>query len=400
MVCCGVSQGMQQQGQPGRPQRTTARPVPPVERGRGRPQEQPREREPEEPAHFRLRSVSAGIKRHAHLPTLLVNRPQPADGEGVEKKPPPTSGLLSGLVSGKTRSFCSSEDSSEPISAAAEGNLLGALVQKLVASFDASRLGVKVHIESMKLQPLSGTIEVHGLLVDNPPGFRSAYLLRAEKVAIRVNTTRLIGSLGGTVEIDEIDLADVDVIYEKALATSNLKALLAKVSDGSDGGARARRPRQSTEEETKLMLHKISVRNVGAKVCSSLMTMAGPRLAIGDIHFEDFHKTSGGAKKLMQVVKLVLETLIKSILASVLGKKASEGMTRAATGLRSRVTHGFSQALSHVPNPLARLGLAREAAAPEVAVPTPATTWCGCTAPLLCCQQGLPRQEPEVVVRQ
>jgi len=425
MVCCGAGKRMQEQEQPQKPQ--AAGPEAPQaqrteqEEPQGHPQrpQQGHEQEQQRHVHFFDSAV--------HLPTLLRSshaRPEgdenaegKKDNAGVEKKPSGTSmwpGMLSMHSTNSSASGAHAE--AEAVTAtASEGNLLGGLVQRIVAGFDEGLLGVKVHTESLKLEPLSGVVEVHGLKVDNPHGFHSAHLLRANKVVLRVNMARLISSLGGVVEVDEVDLDNVDVIYEKALRTSNLNTLLHNIE--GDAGKHDNVKHQSSDhshheeghQQPQVALHKISVRNVGAKVCTSLWARAGPRLAVGDIHYEDFDKTSGGAKGLMQVVKLVLATLIKSILASILGKRASDGMAKAASGASTGVTHALHKshtAFSHVHMPFGHHHSAggEEAAAEqaEAAKAQPSATWCGYAVPSnwSCCRDASVREEGEITVGQ
>lgn len=225
------------------------------------------------------------------------------------------------------------------------GNMLGALVEKAIASYDESMLGVKIRTESIKIEPISGSVEVHGLYVDNPKGYRSPYMLHAKKLLAKVSMMKLMTSLGSTIEITEIDLVDIDVIYEKSLWTSNINDLMKKLDDG-----KGQEKPQTTDEtassasDQKVILHKINVCNVGAKVCTNLSPMVGPRLAVGDICYEDFEKEAGGATGAMDVFKLVMATLLKSILASILGKR----VTASASSVAGRASHGILGAVSGI----------------------------------------------------
>lgn len=390
---------MQQQEQPHKPQ--PAKPQQQQEEQQHKEEEQQQQQQDQEQGESFFGAAG-------RLPTLLgSSHGKPSDEEKAEAKAASrsSSGLsLPHLLPGKSRSSpaaAEAEAEEKPAEASSsDGNMLGALVQKIVAGFDDSLLGVKVHIDSMKLEPLSGAVEVRGLKVDNPKGFRSKYLLHADKVVLRVNMTRLVSSLGGTVEVDEIDLDNVDVIYEKALTTSNLKTLLQKL-EGAEQGGKGGKPKPSGQDESSLhlALHKIAVRNVGAKVCTSLSAMAGPRLSVGDIHYEDFDKTSGGARGLMHVVQLVLATLLKSILASILGKSASDGVARAASG----VTHTFSNAFHKSKTALSHIrphGATDGEAVAAAEVQPPARTWCGYAAPWSCCQGVAHEEEGEIEVSQ
>eukprot|EP00408_Alexandrium_pacificum_P061317 CAMPEP_0171170180 /NCGR_PEP_ID=MMETSP0790-20130122/8584_1 /TAXON_ID=2925 /ORGANISM="Alexandrium catenella, Strain OF101" /LENGTH=445 /DNA_ID=CAMNT_0011635025 /DNA_START=95 /DNA_END=1432 /DNA_ORIENTATION=+ len=445
MVCCGANKRMQEQEQPQRPQiakpdasqvQRTEHEEPQQAQLQEQQQEQPQQQEQQQQQgqeHAKHKHTHFS-ESFGHLPTLRASGharqgDEPAESKkdcgDIEKKASGASSW-SGMLSwnGKSSSSLPEAHAEAGAAAASEGNILGALVQRMVAGFDEGLLGVKVQTESLKLEPISGVVEVHGLKVGNPHGFRSAHLLRANKVVLRVNMARLVTSLGGVVEVDEVELDDVDVIYEKALRSSNLSTLLHHLEgDDGKGGHGAKHQHGNHQHgghghheeghQPQVALHKISVRNVGAKVCSSLSVTVGPRLAVGDIHYEDFDKTSGGGKGLMQVVSLVLATLIKSILASLLGERASDGVARAASGASAGVAGTFFHALhksktavSHVHMPFGHHSAhgeegGEQAEAEAAKAHSPASTWFGYAAPWRCCQEvGLAREEGEITVGQ
>ena len=60
-----------------------------------------------------------------------------------------------------------------------------------------------------------------GLTISNPEGFCSEYLLSAGRLILDLNMRTLLSSRGKTVELEEVLLQDVDVIYERSWSTSN-----------------------------------------------------------------------------------------------------------------------------------------------------------------------------------
>ncbi|CAE8582282.1 unnamed protein product [Polarella glacialis] len=210
------------------------------------------------------------------------------------------------------------------------GNMLGALVQKIVKSYDEKKLGVKVRMDSMAVLPVSGGIEIRGLYVDNPEGYKSPYMLRADKLLVKVSMMKLMGSFGNTIDITEIDLYDVDANFEKSLTTSNINDLLKKL-DAPATEATDTNDAKNKKDDPKVSLHKISVCNIGAKVCTNIWPGFGPRLAVGDITYEDFEKETGGPAGMMDVIVLVAKTLLKSIIASIIGRSAMGTIVDCAT---------------------------------------------------------------------
>ncbi|CAE8738988.1 unnamed protein product [Polarella glacialis] len=151
---------------------------------------------------------------------------------------------------------------------------------------------------------------------------------------------------------EELILDGVDVIYEKSLMSSNLTDIMNKLSPDVDElrtAATGGEKKQATgKDDFKLTLHKVLAKNVGAKVASKLTRGHGMRLEVGDIFYKDFDKEMGAGRGMMDIVRVLLMTLIKSVLATVLGKQgikkmmgganfALEGAKRGATSISGSV---------------------------------------------------------------
>ncbi|CAE8603254.1 unnamed protein product [Polarella glacialis] len=224
------------------------------------------------------------------------------------------------------------------------GNMLGSLVKMLVANFDSNMLGVKVDVGALHLDPLTGKVEVQGLTVQNPEGYHSVHLLKADRVVVGINMRKLLFSLGGEVDVEELIFEGVDVIYEKSLMSSNLTDIMNKLSPDVDEqrtAATGGEKKQATgKDDLKLTLHKVLAKNVGAKVASKLTKGHGMRLEVGDIFYEDFDKEMGVGRGMMDIVRVLLMTLIKSVLATVFGKQGIKKMMGGATSALESAKRG------------------------------------------------------------
>lgn len=214
-----------------------------------------------------------------------------------------------------------------------EGNMLGSLVKSMVERFDSSVLGVEVELGSMSIDPATGRIEVDGLTVFNPEGWSSAYLLHADRVVVDVEMEKLLYSFGKELHLEELVLDGVDVIYEKGLTTSNLHDLLEMLETNSTSSAES----QPAQSDVKLVLHTILAQNIGAKLATKLTRGHGLRVEVGDLKYDDFDKEMGAGRGLIDIVRLLIMTLIKSVLATVLGKENTKAITGAAHGIKDNV---------------------------------------------------------------
>eukprot|EP00435_Cladocopium_sp_Y103_P026733 s820_g6.t1 len=224
------------------------------------------------------------------------------------------------------------------------GRLMGSAVKSLLKHRDGrwwmgKALGVKFVLGETRVDACYGRISIDGLTIENPEGFSSEYLLKASKLMIDLDMQKLITSWGKTLEVEKVVLEDVDVIYEKSWSTSN-DARLGRVDTVNQKLTHSRvGSRTPKHQPEKVVVHKVLLSNIGAKACTTLGSM-GPRLAVGDIKYEDFNAEMG-AQTVVDGIALVLETLLKSIVASLLGKDESDESCKSAWGA---LAHGKTRA--------------------------------------------------------
>eukprot|EP00931_Biecheleriopsis_adriatica_P068246 TRINITY_DN4222_c0_g1_i3.p1 TRINITY_DN4222_c0_g1~~TRINITY_DN4222_c0_g1_i3.p1 ORF type:complete len:384 (+),score=86.24 TRINITY_DN4222_c0_g1_i3:80-1231(+) len=225
-----------------------------------------------------------------------------------------------------------------------DGNMLGSLVKSVLANFDSSALGVKIEIGALVIDPATGRIEVEGLTVRNPEGWSSEYLLHADKIVVDIEMEKLLYSFGKELDVEELVFDGVDVIYEKGLSTSNLNDLL-KILESDKS---ATETEQAEASDVKLVLHTILAQNIGAKLATKLTGGHGLRLEVGDLKYDDFDTEMGAGRGLMDVVRILIMTLVKSVLATVIGKENTKAIAGAANGAKDKLKAMSSDAVKVV----------------------------------------------------
>jgi len=231
---------------------------------------------------------------------------------------------------------------------ATEGNMLGSLVNGMLERFDSSVLGVDVKLGSVSNDPATGRVEVDGFTVFNPKGWNSAYLLHADRIVVDVEMEKLLHSFGKELELKEVVLDGVDAIYEKGVHTSNLNDLLRTVEFYNSAESE-----QAKASDVKPVLHMVLAQNIGAKLATTLTSdHHGLCVEVGDVKYDDFGKEMGAGRGVTDVIRVLAMTLIKSILATVVGKENTKAITGApdltanCILLPSDAAHGFKDAHS------------------------------------------------------
>lgn len=207
------------------------------------------------------------------------------------------------------------------------GSILGRLVKSALASLDSEILGVELSVGDVKIDALYGKVEIRDLIVSNPEGYFSEYLLRADRILVDVNTQILVGSLGSMVDVEEVIFEGLDVIVEKKFQSSNMSDMLTKLSGNKKFLTGDDPQTGSRHGQVQVVWHKVMAKDVGAKLAWSVTHGHGIRVAVSDLSFEDFNKHKGadhGCMTCALSARVLLRTLIKSIVATLLGKESTK----------------------------------------------------------------------------
>jgi len=209
-------------------------------------------------------------------------------------------------------------------------NLLGKMIKTSVMTIDRRFLGVDIELGTVAVSLRRGRIEIDGCQVMNPEGYKGPYLLHAGRILIDLNMGKLLRSLGKTVEVDVLEVTDIDCIVEYSGVlggTSNFQKIMDHLSgdDKKPSEKKAERQEKLTaaganpapeKEGQALVVHKILFTNVGAKLATKI---AGVRVAVGDMQFDDFSKQTGHLL-VEDVVCEIAKTFSKTLLVNITGK--------------------------------------------------------------------------------
>ncbi len=178
-----------------------------------------------------------------------------------------------------------------------------------IETYGSQILQVDVRLESARISLGEGSVELRGLFVGNPSGFKSPQALEFERVRVKLDTASINAD---PIVIEEIVIEGPHVTYEPGLRGGNLAALLRNVSgtaqaeeaaaqEAADGAAGA---------GPKLVIAALHLTDGHVHVADPLKG-EHVELKLPDLHLEDIGRKSGGASA-AQVVHQVLGALVKS----------------------------------------------------------------------------------------
>ncbi len=205
--------------------------------------------------------------------------------------------------------------------------LAGPVVHSIVEQLGSRYLGVPVTVDQANVSLLGGSIRLNGLIVGNPAGFKTPWLLKVGELKILLNLETVTKT---PVIITAILANKAEVNYEKGLTGSNLSSLL----NGLDKKAAEEPPsanQENTESDSASVIIEDFLLEKGTVHLSTSITGAhAMELPLPPIHLTGIGKESNGTS-IREIVVVILRVIAGSV-------------TRVATGSVELVGKGLKEA--------------------------------------------------------
>lgn len=199
---------------------------------------------------------------------------------------------------------------------------VGMLVQTAIVETGSRLTKTTVALEKVRIGLLRGLVQLEGLDIGNPPGFRAPY-------AVRLGTARVsldaLSALSDTVVINEILVEAPDITFE-GLPTSNLSVIqdnvMAAVPAGSSTPVDNKPAKTAASGSKKFLIKKFSLTN--GRVTANVGGQRSLRTGLPDIHLTDIGKETGGATP-EQVVSAIFSAITRSATNTVTNQTKQAG---------------------------------------------------------------------------
>jgi len=202
-------------------------------------------------------------------------------------------------------------------------------IANAVRSYGSAILGVKVNLESAHLSLADQSVELKGLSIENPPGFKSRYLLQLDTVSVSLDVSTLPREV---IVIREISLLKPQITFEKVEGVSNFDVVqrnadsYVHAAGNKPSAAMAENyAKQSKQPEKRWIISSVDMRDGHAAVLSSLELS----IALPHVHLRDIGKRTSGATT-ADATRQVMNALTASVTnaaASAIAQ-ATQGVVR------------------------------------------------------------------------
>ncbi len=187
------------------------------------------------------------------------------------------------------------------------------LVKTAIEKGASYATGVETRLDSVSAGLFSSKLDLSGLRIQNPPGFRPEPFASLGQARAAWQGSSLFGD---EIHIDEFDLDGVEINLERADGKTNYGVILANLEKIS-GEKKAPAP-SSGDKPKKLVIKRILVRDVKATVSMSGLPIGNgsasvkvPKVEIDDFQ-SDGSTTEVVGKLVAQILQSVLDETVKA----------------------------------------------------------------------------------------
>lgn len=203
------------------------------------------------------------------------------------------------------------------------GMLIGPAVKAAVETLGPQVAGVPMSLRSFSISPLTGRVRLRGLVIGNPPGYKTASMLELGDVRVAVSLRSLMSD---TIVVKRVLVRGASATYEKGPGGSNTAVVQQRVESfsGPDTAAKADKPAK------KLIIRDFRFEDGKVRLSAGILGGKALELPIPDIHLKDIggdHGTSP-AKAAAHMLGSVTGSVGRAVLGA--GKAVVGGAVDAA----------------------------------------------------------------------
>lgn len=200
------------------------------------------------------------------------------------------------------------------------------LVGRAIEHQASAALGVKVTVNSVNLQLLSGAFAIGGLNIANPPGFTSPHLLHMGSIEGKVQLSSLTQNL---LQIDTIRLDHISLYYEIGAGGNNLAVLQKSLKKNATLPAAEEKTAARHWQIALLQIQNVSV-VPNVKIGGESI---GQRIALADMELRDIGSDKAGIGN-AELANIILGTIAKNSGQKLPANMVEQGLGNIGKGLR------------------------------------------------------------------
>lgn len=185
-------------------------------------------------------------------------------------------------------------------------------------------LGVPVKVDSIDYRLLRGLVQVKGLVVGNPEGFKTEKAIGLGEVTVEI-VPRTVFSR--TLIINRIYVNAPDITYEVGLGKSNIGKMLEHMEGSAPKTAEAK-PEPATDKKSggkKVIIRDLLIENGHVRLSATFAGGAAAPIPLPTVHMTDVGKEEEGGASVVDVAKKVLGSVLGAVTSVASGAVSAVG---------------------------------------------------------------------------
>lgn len=173
---------------------------------------------------------------------------------------------------------------------------------------------VSIRLDKASLSPLSGNLQLHGLVIGNPEGYKTESAIKAGEVRVKVHPASLLSE---KVVVNSVRVAAPEITLEGAsLSRNNLTAILDNINATLGGGAAPSTGKPAESKETRLQIDDLEIS--GGKIHLALTALGGKPVTVPlpTIHLTQLGTSAEGITGAEVAKRILNEVLSNSVQAA------------------------------------------------------------------------------------
>lgn len=206
---------------------------------------------------------------------------------------------------------------------------LGSIVKTAVNTAGSAALGVPVTLAGARFHLASGKVDLKGLVLGNPNGFKTDHAISVGEIAVDLDVTSL---LGDTIHIRRIYVNAPDIEYEIGLGRSNIGTIMDTLSGGDK--EEKKEPAPGEKPGKKVVIDDFLIENGYVRIAAKLTGGFAAPIPLPAIHLTDIGKGKGGASP-AEVIGQIFKSIFDAVtgLVTRAGKLVGEGAEAVGDGV-------------------------------------------------------------------
>lgn len=188
-------------------------------------------------------------------------------------------------------------------------NSLDSVVTLAVRTYGPEITGVRVTLDSVKIQPTDGVATLRGLELGNPDGFKTARALAVGQISMTLDVASLTKDV---VRIKEITVEQPELTYEYASGGSNFDVIQRHIESYLMQKLPPKDTPKTQSEPPKLLIDHLYIKGAYAQVTAEILQGKSVRLPLPDLHLTDIGKKTHGASA-AEVAQQVMGAMAKNL---------------------------------------------------------------------------------------